>query len=320
VNRVGELVVPAVVQGRPVALTLDTGASRSLLYHPHDVDLIRTLSRKTILTATIEVGEIRSKQRLDLIEKTAHVFGEAPPFPFDGLIGMDVLRSCILAFDASQFLVRCRSDEPPPVSFDLSSMRSPRAVRSLPTVQVGSEGLPMRQHPDGSYDWRGQHVAAVIHKDGRVAYSQASARPCTSLDRMDPEQERRWFEEQTAELLTALGRAGERQTILDALDALPRYLARILADRRLTLAQRRHILFMLWNEMAEADDRDRGWAGTEAREIIDRFIRERLPDGSPTGYSPDELAGFNRTRPNGIRFDPYRPAEKKPDRDRLDDR
>jgi hypothetical protein len=76
---------------------------------------------------------------------------------------------------------------------------------------------------------------------------------------------------------------------------------------------------MLWDEMAEAEDRERGWAGTEARAIIDAFIQKRLPSDSPNGYSADELPAFNRSRRNGIRFDPYRPLDKKVERDRLRD-
>ena len=315
-----ELIVPAVVQGRRTWFLLDTGFGRSMLYVPRDLELLPMLSRHSRLTATVEVGEVTSKLSLALFEKIEPLWPEGAPAPFEGILGMDVLRACIMAFDDSRFLVRCRSREPPPTSFDLGSMRSPRPVRSLPIVEAGSEGVPMRQHPDGSYDWRGRHVAAVIHKDGRVTYSNPPARPGTPLDRMDAEEERRWFEEQTAGFLAALAHANEWRTIRDALDTLPRYLAQILDDRRLSLAQRRRVLFLLWDEMAEAEDRERGWAGTEARAIIDAFIRKRLPDGGPNGYSPDELAAFNRTRRDGIRFDPYRPVDEKADRTRLRDR
>jgi hypothetical protein len=316
----GKLIVPVVVQGRSMRLALDTGAPDSVLYVPRDVDLPPYASRVAGLTATIEAGEVRSKVRLDMWERIEQLWAQDVPSSYDGLLGMDVLRSCILAFDDRRFLVRCRSDEPPPTSFDLRSMRSPRPLRTLPVVEIGAEGLPVTQHPNGSYDWNGRHVAAVIHKDGRVTYSKAPASPDTALDRMDPDEEKRWFEEQAAGFLTTLARANERQTIVDALDALPRFLAQILDDRRLSLVHRRRILFLLWDEMAEADDRDRGWAGTEAREIIDGFVRTRLPIGSPNGYSADELAALNRGRPKGIAFDPYRPAAKRPDPARLDDR
>jgi hypothetical protein len=320
INGSGELVVPVVVQGRAVPLMLDSGASSSALYIPHDVDLIGMLSRSGVLPATIEVGEVSSKVRLDLVEKVEPLLGGDTPSPYDGLLGMDVLLSCILAFDDKRFLVRCHSDEPPPTSFDLGAMRCPTPRRSLPVVQVGSEGLAMRQHPDGSYEWNGRHVAARIHKDGRVTYSKRPLRAGTPYDRMDPEEERRWFEEQAGGLLTALARANERQTILDALDALPSYLARILDDGRLSLAQRRHILFLLWDEMAESDDRERGWAGAQAREIIDRFIQERLPSGTADGYSAAELQASNRTRAKGIRFEPYQPLDRKPQSDPLGNR
>jgi hypothetical protein len=126
---------------------------------------------------------------------------------------------------------------------------------------------------------------------------------------MDANDERRWFEEETSDLLIALARADEQQTILDALAALPGYLSAILDDARFSMAERRHLLFLLWDEMAERDDHDRGWAGARARLLIDLFIQRRLPQGAPGAYSAAELAAFNRTRPGGAQFEPYAPLD-----------
>ena len=291
-----------------------------MLYVPRDLELLPMLSRQSRLTATVEVGEVTSKLRLALFEKIEPLWPEGARASFEGILGMDVLRACIMAFDDSRFLVRCRSQEPPPTSFDLGSMRSPRPVRDPPR-----RGGRVRGGSDAAASRRELRLAGAARgggdSQGRTRHLfQSAARPRTPLDRMDAEEERRWFEEQTAGFLTALARVNDWQTIHDALDTLPRYLARILDDRRLSLAQRRHVLFLLWDEMAEAEDRERGWAGTEARAIIEAFIRNRLPDGGPNGYSPDELAAFNRTRTKEkSRFDPYRPVDKKLDRERLRD-
>ena len=110
------------------------------------------------------------------------------------------------------------------------------------------------------------------------------------------------------DLIVALARSHEREIILEALAALPSYLSAVIADTRFSLAERRRILFLLWDEMAEPEDAERGWAGARARRIIDAVIKARLPAGSAGSYSAAEIAAFNRGRRNRIAFDPYAPA------------
>ena len=312
-----KLVVPAEVGGRKMRLALDTGAALSALFVPRDADLPQSLSRTTMHPMQVRVGEVESTAEFTLLEEFGAVGLEEPTERrYDGLLGMDVLRSCVLALDDSHFRVRCRRALPPPTSFDLGTMRCPPPKQ--PVVQAGTAALPLLQRADGGYDWKGRHLAARIHKDGRVSYSKAPPR-ADGYEPRDADDERRWFEEQTRDLLIELGQTHDRQVILEALDALPDYLAAILDDRRFSLAQRRHVLFLLWDEMAEPDDRERGWAGTRARAVINAFIRKRLPPGSPGAYSTAEVAAFNGARGRGPTFAPYAPTDQNPVRDRIDE-
>src|SRR5262249_24544455 len=101
----------------------------------------------------------------------------------------------------------------------------------------------------------------------------------------------------------------ERRAILaasshrDAVDAelaeLPARLEALWNDTRRSARERRQLLFELWDEIDEHDP-----ACNAARVRIVEFIRRRLPEGSPEGYSPSELAVLNRGRT--LRFEPYR--------------
>lgn len=317
-----KLLVLARVGDETMTLALDTGAPTSALFVPHADDLPQRLSRTAFRQSRVRVGEVDTNVRLALTEREVG-FTVVEPIPseqragkprvelvdadpvFRGLLGMDVLRSCVLAFDAERFRARCRREPPASLSFDLDMMRprepSPRIVQS------GGDGLSLRQRADGGYDWTGRHLTARIGKDGNVKFSPKASGG--GFEQMDASEERRWFEEETNDLLTALVRGDERQTILNALEALPRFLSAILDDGRLSMVERRRLLFLLWDEMAERDDNDRGWAGTRARLLIDVFIQRRLPLDAPGAYSAAELAAFNRARPAGAKFEPYAPVD-----------
>jgi len=305
-------------------MALDTGAPASLLFVPRGRDLPEGLTRISERQLTVRVGELTSPVRFSLMER---VMSEGAVSPYDGLIGMDVLRSCVLALDQQHFEVRCRSTGS---SMRVAPSARDQATRAMPAdlmamrasgrprkkmVQVIDE-IQMRQRADGGYDWTGTHVAARIRKDGRVSFSKASGEDDAVVHaEMDASEERRWFEEHVGGLLVTLARAHEREVIEEALAELPRHLSAILDDRRMSPAQRRHILFLLWDEMAEPDDAERGWAGARARRLIDAFVQRRLPPGAPGAFSAAELAGFNRTRRNGILFDPYAPPDRRDARD-----
>ena len=181
-----KLVVPAEVGGRMMRLALDTGAALSALFVPRDADLPESLSRMTTHPMKVRVGEVESTAELTLIEEFGGRPRRAARAPVRRVAGMDVLRSCVLALDDSHFLVRCRRAPPPPTSFDLGTMRSPPPMQ--PVVQAGTDALPLLQRADGGYEWTGRHLAARIHKDGRVSDPKA---PPPHADGYEPLRRRR---------------------------------------------------------------------------------------------------------------------------------
>lgn len=340
------LVLPMVAGDRTLRMMLDTGASTSWLFVPRDRDLQGGLTRISERALQVRVGDLSTSLHVSMMERLdpiTRLEDESPPaWNYEGLLGMDVLRSCILAFDRERFVVRClsngaarepaatpRRDPPRATLSDLSALRASRR-RHEEAVQLDSNELEMRPRADGGFEWTGQHVVARIRRSGGLSFSRVSPTcrlvpgqpneravfrtPNDDDDQMDcplrhtemdAEDETRWFEAQVGDLLVTMARAQERELILDALAVLPRHLSAILGQRQLPLAQRRRILFLLWDEMAEPDDAERGWAGARARLLIEAFIRERLPAGAPGAYSAAELTAFNRTRHGGVRFEPY---------------
>jgi hypothetical protein len=63
-------------------------------------------------------------------------------------------------------------------------------------------------------------------------------------------------------------------------------------------AARRALILEFWSD---ADD---GWAGEEARLVVEAWVRRHLPEGSREAFGAAELDRFNRGR-SGRRFAPY---------------
>src|SRR5581483_10371572 len=109
---------------------------------------------------------------------------------------------------------------------------------------------------------------------------------------------------------------GHERSLARSFEFLPLHLAAVWSDDRFSAAERREVLFKIWDEAAEPSDRELAAAGRRARRVIERFVRRRLPRGSPDGFADDELARLNARRADGPRFDPYR---YQPSHDREDD-
>jgi hypothetical protein len=78
---------------------------------------------------------------------------------------------------------------------------------------------------------------------------------------------------------------------------LPARLDKLWSDDSHPAAEKRRLLWLLWDEARDAQ------GGPAARRIIERFIRERLPRGSPDAFTDEELTQF-RAGPGGA-FAPY---------------
>ena len=85
----------------------------------------------------------------------------------------------------------------------------------------------------------------------------------------------------TREARVGMARADRTDRIGEALLRLPRDLARIWAYERWDLAERRRILFRLWDEVVEEGEAELVRAGAQVRGIIYNFIRQNLPAAGP---------------------------------------
>lgn len=71
------------------------------------------------------------------------------------------------------------------------------------------------------------------------------------------------------------------------------------------LAERKAALFALWDECSEEENKD-GEAGARARAIVVGWIRAKLPAGSPSAFTSDEIAKLDANRTSREHFAPYR--------------
>jgi hypothetical protein len=96
-----------------------------------------------------------------------------------------------------------------------------------------------------------------------------------------------------------------RELLREAVIAAPGLLRELWADESLTTAERRRLLFELWDECAEEGDDDIVVAARAFRGTVLAFVRRVLPAGSPHAFSAEELEALNRARTSTQRFDPY---------------
>lgn len=72
-----------------------------------------------------------------------------------------------------------------------------------------------------------------------------------------------------------------------------------------TAAEKRRLLFELWDECIEGGSEDERQAAELARAAILGFVQSHLPAGSEHGYSAEELTELNRKRSSKQPFSPY---------------
>jgi hypothetical protein len=113
------------------------------------------------------------------------------------------------------------------------------------------------------------------------------------------------FLERTREQRAAMSVDERQVTLRDSLRKLPEHLSEIWAHTAWPVAQRRRVIFELWDECAEQGPDDIASAGTAARITIVAFIRKHLPEGSAHAYPEAEIQALNKARRSRQRFAPY---------------
>jgi hypothetical protein len=99
--------------------------------------------------------------------------------------------------------------------------------------------------------------------------------------------------------------ADRAQRLQRALGALPRELAALWTRPDLGVAERRALLFALWDDLVETGDEPEARAAAGARTLLLDFVRRELPAGSAQAFTPEELARLNAARRSQTAFAPY---------------
>lgn len=214
-----------------------------------------------------------------------------------------------------------------------------RLQRSLGAAAGFRPALERRPPPelhhqiDDSYRYEGPVFRARIAKDGTVSFTDqpnfsASLLPYMNgqfvlgiggrfdiNDAIDSAQgaelypaEKRWFLEQTADLRRELATRARSEALATGARQLRGEIEHILDDASLSPAQKRARVFALWDSCSPDD------TGSLGQQVIEDFVRERMPRGSELGYGEQELAVLNRNRASHRRFDPYARADVRPGR------
>jgi hypothetical protein len=117
----------------------------------------------------------------------------------------------------------------------------------------------------------------------------------------------------TEGLRLRMAHAWHKQRLADEQDRLVARLLQHWRDPRRSLAERKHHLFLAWDECDEPTGDTsplaalRSTAAAAARRKIEGLARLLAPQGSPAEFTPAELAAFNARRRSVRSFDPYRP-------------
>lgn len=183
----------------------------------------------------------------------------------------------------------------------------------------GAEGdrkYPLTARPDGGAVYESPEFSATVAPDGTVTFHDHRLRfqPRDTLLSFDLTDEfsrelghGTLYRRDKANFLAATFRertdmaariqAGRMRV---ALQEIPARLDALWADTRYRRRERRRIIFLLW---AQAD---RPGADSEAaRAIIEKWIRRRLPAGSPDAYGKREMEALSHERSDLPPFAPY---------------
>jgi hypothetical protein len=153
------------------------------------------------------------------------------------------------------------------------------------------------------------HNAVIIREDGTID-SVSGPKPSDALCIMGgaplpwdipelPYYQYREIEDATAGLRQELADRQEASWMGDALRGLPAELSAAVSRGDKTPAEQRWFLFRRWDECEESS------GGAEARRIIERFIRERYPQGGAQACTAAELDEMNGQRRSHQPFCPY---------------
>jgi len=203
---------------------------------------------------------------------------------------------------------------PPPAHGIVPLLPSP-----LPPTRIGPvtmEDLHMRADGRGGLLGDRPGFRFSVAPDGRIAFQVRGGLDLTDfllrLNGQDPYvYDKHLVMRMTEPLRTRMTDDDRRRTMAAALDELPARLATVWALPA-PAADRRALLFLIWDECLEPDSVPDGAAGARARAAIEDFVRGHVPANGADAYPADELGRLNAVRHSAAPFAPYAPAGRSP--------
>jgi hypothetical protein len=208
-----------------------------------------------------------------------------------------------------------RSELPPGAL--LGPPRAPRPF--VPSDDPLRDRLGMPADGDGGYREERTTFTAHVGRDGHIKFDDKANLQLEGLggtfDLTDAVMramgddpygyEKKRIMERTRETRAGMAVAQRDANLNESLRKLPAYLRRIWAHPTWTAAQKRRVLFALWDEVAEEGPPEVLRAGEAVRAIIVKFIVAELPEGSAAAFTAEELDQMNRARKSRRPFLPY---------------
>jgi len=116
---------------------------------------------------------------------------------------------------------------------------------------------------------------------------------------------KRAFLERTFDERVEIGRKHRSDQLEDAERFILAHAEQLWDRADFTIAEKRELVFELWDDCAETGDDELVDAGQRARAALLRFISVRMPAGSDDGFSASEIKALDRRRHSKAHFAPY---------------
>jgi hypothetical protein len=164
------------------------------------------------------------------------------------------------------------------------------------TAYVAPDGtVRFENAPDFDIHWAGLGVA------GKAAFDDAIMRKF----HIDPYASAKLeYLDRTRDERVAIGEAYRKSQLARSAEYMRGNLGRMWAATT-DPAERRQLLFVMWDECAESGGAALVEGGRAARAYVVGFVRAHLPAGSRDAFTRDELAKLNARRQSTATFDPY---------------
>jgi hypothetical protein len=205
------------------------------------------------------------------------------------------------------------------------------ASLGLPEIsaEVGGsvEGPVLQPGGGGSYVFKDTHFKGMIGEDGTVEFEGRGRTPNVGISERgmpalsipldvndailglageDPYgYEKRKFLAATGALRAEMAEAACKERLSHSLVEIKDRLDAVWRDTTLSLAERRGVIFQLWDECAEEGTPEVTRTAQQIRELILGYINRHLPPQSVFAYSGPDLEALNRQRKSSQVFAPY---------------